>query len=1063
MISTRYSCVFAVLLGLAANAIAQTPAPMDGQGTLTGQVNGKGGQGMPGVTVRLDGPGAAGKTATTSPDGRFVFDNLSTGTYTVTLGMNGRTIESPDRITVGSSGTNSVNLTFAETSTQTGSTGKLEVKASASTIQSESAQVSRAYETGLVRALPLFDRQHQELIGLMPGVTPPVMSQDRIEDPQGIRTFNVNGLPAYANAYFQDGSYQVEAFRGGPSRIAPNESVQQMNVLTSNYNGEYGFSGGSWTNTVTRPGTNGVHGSAFGLNTNRFFATRHPLNPTSETPGFNRNQFGGSIGAPIVVDKTFFFGAYEGMIRRGETLQLESVPTADFRNGNFGQLTGGSILNPLSGTANGAGRLPYPGGRIPVTAISPASLAILQQLPMPNQPGTANNLIGGAALREKNHRFDAKVDHRFSEHSTGFFRYGNTMSTVNRGSLLGLLGDGAQADLRHHNAVASITQSFTDHVAGEFRVGYSRYRNLIQPWGDASAFNQTLSGLGFANGLPQINIAGFGTFGLPGNYPSKPVNNTFDFATNWNWHNGMHHLKIGAQAIYLRADGFDAGPFSPRGTFYFGAGGTSSPTGINRTDQSGANAFASFLTGAPTVAGVANFPQTPTYRQGYVSGYITDTINLWQHVHLELGVRYDVFSPLQTRLAGGSVSYDNSTNQLTPSGSGGLDAFGNATYDLNNYAPRVGLVIQPFSRMAIRAGFGMQYFPVPISASALNQSILGTQLGVAGTFGVVPFAVPAVPSTVGTTAPNVPFNTGSLDAQTPYVQTYSLMVQTDLGNGFLLDLGYVGNTGRHLPFSRALNAAMPGSGLAGLPLTAFNRGAQTDYRSTGLNSNYNSAQVNLTKRFAAGLAIAGAYTYGKALDYGFQQANPFDTRSNYGPADWDRRHILAVSHMWRLPFGQGRRLAGSGPVAGILGNWELNGLLHWATGTPYSVTADSLACDCPGLFTQPAQFSGVTRMNGDANFDAAQFSLAPAGTIGSQSRNSFRGPELFSYDAALFKNFAVRENFRLELRAEAYNVTNTANYVNPQSMFGSPNFGRSIRTFNGVGGRQFQVGARLLF
>jgi hypothetical protein len=309
----------------------------------------------------------------------------------------------------------------------------------------------------------------------------------------------------------------------------------------------------------------------------------------------------------------------------------------------------------------------------------------------------------------------------------------------------------------------------------------------------------------------------------------------------------------------------------------------------------------------------------------------------------------------------------------------------------------------------------------------------------------------------------VPFNTGSLDAQTPYVQTYSLMVQTDLGNGFLLDLGYVGNTGRHLPFSRALNAAMPGTGLAGLPLTAFNRGAQTDYRSTGLNSNYNSAQVNLTKRFAAGLAIAGAYTYGKALDYGFQQANPFDSRSNYGPADWDRRHILAVSHMWRLPFGQGRRLVGSGPVAGILGNWELNGLLHWATGTPYSVTADSLACDCPGLFTQPAQFSGVTRMNGDANFDAAQFSLAPAGTIGSQSRNSFRGPELFSYDAALFKNFAVRENFRLELRAEAYNVTNTANYVNPQSMFGSPNFGRSIRTFNGVGGRQFQVGARLLF
>jgi len=260
-----------------------------------------------------------------------------------------------------------------------------------------------------------------------------------------------------------------------------------------------------------------------------------------------------------------------------------------------------------------------------------------------------------------------------------------------------------------------------------------------------------------------------------------------------------------------------------------------------------------------------------------------------------------------------------------------------------------------------------------------------------------------------------------------------------------------------------MNAAFPGTGILGLPLGGFNRGAQTDYRSTGLNSSYNSGQVNLTKRFAAGLAIGGAYTYGKVLDYGFSQVNPFDTRANYGPADWDRRHILAVSHMWRLPFGPGAKYMTTGPAAWILGNWELNGLLHWATGTPYSVTADSLACACPGLFSQYAQFNGTTPMNGEANFDPTQFSIAPAGTMGSQSRNSFRGPDLFSYDAALFRNFSVRENFRLELRGEVYNVTNTANYVNPQSTFGSPNFGRSIRTFNGVGGRQFQVGARLLF
>lgn len=1063
MISTVNSCLLAAVLGLTAHSFAQTPPSANVQGTLSGQVNGTAGQALSGVTVRLEGPGAEGKTVTTGADGRFVIENLYAGSYTVTLGMNGRTIESPSRINIAESGSASVNLTFSELSTKTGEGAKIVVKASAPTIQTESAQVSRAYETGLVGALPLYDRQHQDLIGLMPGVTPPVIASDVVEDPQSTRTFNINGLPAYANAYFQDGSYQVETFRGRPSRIAPNESVQQMNVLTSNYNGEYGFAGGLWTNTVTRPGTNGVHGSVFGLNTNRFFATRHPLNNSTANPGFNRNQFGGSIGVPIIPNKTFFFGAYEGLIRRGETLQLTAVPTAEFREGNFSQLSGGVLFDPLSGNAAGVGRVPFPNGRIPVTSLNRTSLAILQQLPLPNQPGDSNNLVGGASLLEDKHRFDGKIDHRFSERSTGFFRYGMTHSQVDRGSILGLLGNQAQASLRNHNAVASITQSFTDRLAGEFRVGYSRYRNLIQPLGNASDFNQTLSGVGFPNGLPQINIAGFGTYGLPGNYPSKPVNNTFDFATNWNWHNGMHHLKMGAQVIYLRADGFDAGAFSPRGTFFFGAGGTSSPAQINATDQSGANAFASFLTGAPTVAGVSSFSQTPTYRQGYASGYVTDTINLWQHVHLELGVRYDVFSPLQTRLAGGSVIFDPTTNQLTPSSGGGFGGFGDGDYDLNNIAPRVGLVIQPFSRVAIRAGYGLQYFPVPISASAINQTIEGTQRGVAGSFGVVPFTTPSSSGTSATAAPNLPYTTGSLDAQTPYAQTYSVMIQADLGNGFLLDAGYVGNTGRQLPFSRSLNVALPGSGLAGLPFSAINRSAATNFRSTGLNSNYNSGQVNLTKRFAGGLAIAGAYTFGKALDYGYDQLNPFNTRANYGPADWDRRHIFAMSHVWRLPFGPGSRFMTSGPVANILGNWEVNGLLHWATGTPYTVSADSLSCNCPGLFSQPAQFVGTGGSDGSANFDVAQFALPSAGTFGSQSRNSFRGSDLFSYDVALFRNFIVQENFRVELRGEAYNVTNTANYVNPQSSFGSPNFGRSIGTFNGVGGRQFQVGLRLLF
>src|SRR5262249_33210950 len=162
---------------------------------------------------------------------------------------------------------------------------------------------------------------------------------------------------------------------------------------------------------------------------------------------------------------------------------------------------------------------------------------------------------------------------------------------------------------------------------------------------------------------------------------------------------------------------------------------------------------------------------------------------------------------------------------------------------------------------------------------------------------------------------NQPYYVTSANPRTPYLQTYSAMVQADMTHGFLLDVGYAGSVGRQLPFSQNLAAAMPGTGMAGLPFAALNRTAAVFERDNGINSNYNSGQVNLTKRFGAGLAITGAYTFSKTLDYGFNLLNPFDLRANYGPADWDRRHILSVSHVWALPFGTGSRYFTDGTAA----------------------------------------------------------------------------------------------------------------------------------------------------
>lgn len=1041
-----------------------------GRGSLSGRITQANGTAVPDATIIITDTAGNSQRMVTGADGGFTLVNLPPGTYRVEVETGGARRMGRQTVTITENAPAQIEVAFDEPGTVaiTGSTsiplptGFVEIQAIAPTIQNDSAEVARAYHTRTVRSLPVLDRQYQELIGLMPGVTPPIIERNQIIDPQRRRSFHVNGLPDWANIYHQDGGVNTESFLNQVSRVTPNEAIQQLNVRTSNYNAEHGWSGGAWTNVVTRPGTNRVHGSLFGFHTNNFFAARNPLVPgNQENPRFNQNQFGGTAGLPIIKDRMFLFGSYEGFLRRGSTLDFATVPTADFRSGNFSGISGLQLFNPGTGTASGANRTPVAGNQLTSGQISPFARAILPFIPQPNQPGLVNNLIGGVPLVNDTHRFDGKIDHRFTESTTGFFRYGFTHGDIDRGSLLGVLGDAANSSLRNHDAVAAISANYTPTFLAEYRFGFSRYNNRIAPAGNFGALNTALAGAGFAGGLPQINISGFSSLGYPGNFPSKNVNNSYNPAANFQWHTGIHRLRFGAEARLIDASGFTPGFFSPLGTFSFTPGATANPATFNPANLNlAAQSWASFLFGAPTQAGISSFNTTPTWRQTQYAGYITDTLNLWQWVHLELGVRYDVFSPIEPRRAGGAQVFNPNTNTITPVGTGGLNIYGNQEYDLNNIAPRVGLVIQPFSRLAIRAGYGFHYFPVPFALSGINPAATGLQAGIAGGFTTAQLRLP---TQTGTGTPNQPFYVTQGDQQTPYVQTYSLMVQGDLGAGFLLDLSYVGNSSRHLPFSRSLNVALPGSGSAGLPFG--NRTALTVERATGLNANYNSAQVNLTKRFSAGLAFAGSYTFSKALDRGFDLINPFDRDRGYGPADWDRRHILAVSHVWNLPFGPGTRYFNSGPGAWILGNWEINGILRWASGSPYTVFADPLACACPGFQQIPATLVGrLPESNqGSSTFDPSLFSAPAANSFGNLGRNALRGPDLFTYNVALFRNFNIMENIKLEFRGEAYNVTNTSNFSNPVSFIGQAGFGRPISTFNGIGGRQFQVGARLLF
>jgi hypothetical protein len=289
-------------------------------------------------------------------------------------------------------------------------------------------------------------------------------------------------------------------------------------------------------------------------------------------------------------------------------------------------------------------------------------------------------------------------------------------------------------------------------------------------------------------------------------------------------------------------------------------------------------------------------------------------------------------------------------------------------------------------------------------------------------------------------------------------------VQQDFLAGTLLSLGYVGTLGRHLPFSEELNAAAPGTGLAGLPFAGFNRTASTLLFDNALTNNYNSLQVNLSRRFAQGLSFLGSYTYSKALGYTAANGmllNPFDLRANYGPLDYDRQHVLSISHLWELPFGR----HGSNLMQTLLGGWQWNGVLSWQTGTPLTITADAIGCNCPGNVAF-ASLNGTTNPNlGNGTFflNPDAFAFQPGSVAGNLGRGALRGPGFTNYNMSLFKNFHVRERFNLQLRGEVYNITNSAHFANPVTSFQSGDFGRILGTVNGAGNRQFNLGARVLF
>ncbi len=1059
--------------------------------TLTGSIRDSSGASIPDakVTVTQKSTGTS-RTTNSSSDGVYNVPYLEPGNYQVDVEAKGFNRFSQANVVLDVSTVTRLDATLAP-----GDVGQtITVTAESPQLQTDNAEVARNFTAQTVRELPVANRNFQALAGLVAGVTPPVQSFTSIEDPQGTTFFNANGQGNSANNTIVDGVDNTNPTLGLSIYLPNPEVVQEVHVTTSNYSAEFGRVAGAVVNTITRSGTNQFHGSAWEFNRVALLAARDFFDQVGQPkPGLTRNEFGATLGGPIVKDKTFFFFGYQGRYLRQSSTTTTTLPEPAFLTGNFSSVPGLAIYDPNTGNPDGTGRTPYPNNIIKPSEINPIALKLNSYLPAPNLPGIENNYVTNVPYLYNGNSYDARVDHNFSDQTKIFAKMATSKYLVQQDGTLGnVISDSEAGNDYTVTAIINFTHGFSPTLLTELRLGYNRYRTNVNGIDTTTVTNQKL---GIANpdpdaissnGFANIDINGMTELGnTPVYYPLVNTDNLFDVVDTWSKLLKKHVLKFGVEVHRNRMDRFQPQglDYGPRGLMIFNPGTTQLNGGPGLGPYgSFVNSFAAYLLGATDETGRTYQTVTPTNRQTQIAGFLQDTYQVTSKLTLDLGLRYDFYSPIVPRYKGAASNYDPFDNTLLVAGVGNVD-MATGVHAQNLVQPRVGFAYRLDDKSVLRGGYAISGWTGRFGFTGGTLStqfpvIYNVQVGntgdykVDGTFNSLP-AVPFAPIPSNgqiTPAPNQAFFFIPFNNPLPYVENYNLTYQRALDHGLSFEAGYVGNVGRQLPYNQEFNSAAPGTGTTGLRLYGVGRTASTSIRADGVNSNYNSLQVNLSKRFSYGLTFTVAYAYSKSLDLGSNQASftdNLDFHRQYGPSDFDETHLLTISHTYDLPFGKGKPFLNSGFLSRVLGNWQLNGIFRFATGTPFTATADATSCNCPGNGNfadaiAPVQILGGVGP-GQPWFSRSSFAVPGPNVFGNAGRNTIRGPNLTNYDFSLFKTFPIRERFKLELRGEFYNLSNTPHFSNPDGSVTDGTFGIISSSLSGYGNRQIQTALRLTF
>lgn len=1029
------------------------------------------------------------RQVTTNHEGGYVVTLLQPGTYTVTVEREGfkKAVQSPFKLDVNQ--TARVDITLAVGSR----TESVEVSAAEPLVESQSSSVGQVLEGSRVHALPLNGRNFVELSYLTPGVNSGpsgIVQQGGIpENERGNGAIQANGLTATNNNFLLNGFDNNEQ-QIGFEVIQPSiDAIQEFKVQTNNFGADIGR-GGAVVNVVLKSGSNQFHGSAFEfLRNSAMDAKNYFDDPTLPIPAFKQNQFGGTFGGPIIRNRTFFFGDYQGTRIRQSQTNLSIVPSMAERSGNFSDLltgqinpaTGfdyGQIFDPLTTDPVTLQRQPFTGNIIPLSHLDAAALNIINLYPAPNRPNQAFNFLYNPVLSNNQDSFDIRVDHQLTPKDSffGTFSYGN-VSNTRPDPFPGLAGGGTfsgQVKNLARSAGLSDVHTFSSNKINEIKLGYTRYvveaipnfagQNISGQMGIPGIFdpgNPQATG-----GLPFIGFTTVSALGSTDWFPEFLRENNYQLIDSFTLVRGRHFFKVGGD-LKRRQHGFFQTQNS-RGDFYFDPLMTE-----NLGDGSGGSDVASFLLGYPSSAFRDGEKGTFGMRWWEFSGYFMDDFRLSSRLTLNLGLRYDLFTPMveqHNRLA----NFDFATGQFVAPSMPGVSRSGSVVTDKNNFAPRFGFAWTPWDdKTVVRGGFGV-FYDIQADQNDAELAYNPTGLFFSQNITANPANIPTTRLSTGLPTPVYPTlqdpsgraSAALFNNRTPYIEEWNLNFQRSLSSTALLQVAYVGTHGVKLSTLSNLNQPMmpldsnfsDATGNLGRPYfnTVPNIGpVRTMQNQAGSISH--GLQVKFEKRFARDWSMLSAYTWQHTIgqvteDEWEEPQNTYNRKAERGNNPPDFRHQFTSAWSYDLPFGPGKKyLAGQGSSRWLVGGWQLNGIIAMYSGqafTPvlsFDPTNTGSGGARPDIIGNPSNFSNAMSAGCPSNqqtilcwYNPAAFAIPPvapgqtfATLFGNASRGMLRGPAQYNVDFSVFKNFQIKENQNVQLRGEAFNLFNTPEFGLP--------------------------------